>query len=541
MNYINRHYSKLMASFFILIGAASLSYARADITIDAVFFAQTHVQEPSYEYFTLVSDREALIKVHVLSSDPSRKLPNVEAIVSVNGDKHKVSLSGPASLPAYIEKEACFVDHHADDSFIGYIPKEWVQPGMSVKIKAGKKRTVIENFKVGAPTVLNINMFDIFTFKEGDKDYPSGWKQEFEAKLPVSRLEVERVNAVFGEIVVAPSNSGPAKRVYSKNETRKGEKMASRWMGALMDAAGTARRTNLYYLNTHNLSVSAGRGADFHAVGQVGQEGYLLHEGGHALSLAHSSQGFHPYKKSMCGVYAEKPHVGPTWFFDLPNKKFTSPISNLKGSYKKSPMLGGGRGNEKEYWAKTYMKNYSDFGVNKMQKYLEKHMVVWNQDLNSYANWNSETNDYTKTVANNGVLYPVERDVDVVSILSSVSAVTEEANIIYPPIGPYKAGLIELFDPSIAGDRVAAEKVFCPSEGCDVSLRIIQGGQKKYVMLPISWDESADPLAGSSFLTKAVNLPASEGEVSNVKVLFTPDAEHNGLPNTMKAIAKWRK
>ena len=46
----------------------------------------------------------------------------------------------------------------------------------------------------------------------------------------------------------------------------------------------------------------------------------------------------------------------------------------------------------------------------------------------------------------------------------------------YAPIGPYVAGLIELFDPSDAEDRDRADDIFCPSGGCDVSLRIIQGG-----------------------------------------------------------------
>jgi len=519
----------------------SRQISNANLKIDAVFFAQTHVQKPDSEYFTLVSDRKALVKVHVISGS-SQQSSDVKAIVKLNGEKLEIPLAGPKYLPSFVGKEPCDVTHSYDDSFTGFIPKEWVKPGMTVKIKAGKQKVKYNNLTISAPTVLKINMFDIYTFNDGEKDFPEGWKEEFEAKLPIKELQVERQKAVFEEVVVIPNGERPAKRIFLKNEARKGEQTAARWMGALMDASGLARRTNLYYLNTHNLSVSGGRGADFHGVGQVGQEGYLVHEGGHALSLAHCNQGHYPYKKGqICGIDVEKEHVGTTWFFDLNHEKFISPISELKGTFRKTPMLGGGRGQEKEDWAKTNMKFFSDYEVNKMKNYLEKHVAVWNEELQGYASWNAQTNDYTIPIENDGVQYPVERDAKVLSVLISVSAVTEEANIIYPPIGPYTAGLINLFDPRNVTDRVKAQAYFCPPEGCDVSLMIIQGGKKKYVMLPISWDETADPLEKQSFKTRAVNLPARDGNITKVKLLFTPDAEKNGLPTNADVIIKWKK
>ncbi len=510
-------------------------------SIDAVYFGQTHVQKPEDEYFTLVSNRKALIKVHLTSSVNSIQSPEVVAVVKLNGDKIKIPLSGPDILPTHFNDTPCDVKHSHDDSFTGMIPKEWVKPGMSVKIKAGKLRKFINYIEVGAPTVLKINMFDMYSFQDNDKDFPDGWKEEFEAKLPVSDMIVERQKVFFDEIVLIPRNGQPAKRVYSTNETSRGEQTAARWMNALMDAAGTARRNHFYYANVHGLKMKNARGGGFSALGIGAGEGYLLHEMGHGLSLAHSSQGFWPYKGTMCGIESEKNHVGSTWFFNLDHEKFVSPISERTGSFKTSPMLGGGLGKEKETWALTNLKHYSDYEVNKMQKYLQKHMVVWNSELKSYASWNNVEKAYTNFVNNNGVLYPIERDVDVISILTSVSAVTSDANIIYPPIGSYKAGLISLFDPRFGYDRTLAEENFCPKEGCDVSLKVIQGGEKKFIMLPISWDDNADPLHKGSLNTKAINLRASDGEVTKVQLLYTPDAEHNGLPKKQKVITKWRK
>ena len=55
-------------------------------------------------------------------------------------------------------------------------------------------------------------------------------------------------------------------------------------------------------------------------------------------------------------------------------------------------------------------------------------------------------------------------------------------------------------------------------------------------MLPISLDPNADPLKGNSYNTRAVNLRASDGEVTKVELLSTPDAEKNGMPNNAETL-----
>tara|TARA_B100000809_G_scaffold54621_1_gene50310 strand:- start:48925 stop:50610 length:1686 start_codon:yes stop_codon:yes gene_type:complete len=514
---------------------------KKSINIDAVFFAQTHVAEPDYTYFTLVGNRKTLIKAHVISEEEVRA-PKVEAIVRLNGKKLKIRLQGPSHLPSFIESDSLKVVHSYADSFTGTIPKELLQPGMTVEIKAGKETKAFNELEIGAPTVLKMNLIDIACFENEFKAFPEGWEKEFESRIPIAELKVDFVRAFFKEIVLAPDTKSkiPAKRCYSEEETDRGEKTSSRWMKALIAASGTAGRTNMYYLSSHHLKIKYGRGADFHGLGRGGMVGYIAHECGHGMSLPHCNQGHYPYNKGTYnGVYTKKQWVGSTWGFCLWNGEFMPPTFGEPKVYKKSPMLGGGQSDKMEEWA--MLKHFSDYEVQKMKNYLEGHVVVWDKDKNSWMGWNTKANDYTTTVENDGVQYPVKHDVEVISVLTSVSAVTPEANIVYPPIGPYNTGLIRLFDPRNSDDRAAAEKYFAPTEGCDVTLKITQGGKVKYAMLAIPWDESVDPFSGTDFFTNAVNLPASDGEVTHVELLYTPDAEHKGLPDKPTIITVWEK
>ena len=43
----------------------------------------------------------------------------------------------------------------------------------------------------------------------------------------------------------------------------------------------------------------------------------------------------------------------------------------------------------------------------------------------------------------------------------------------------------------------------------------------------------------ASFVTKAVNLPASDGEITKIELLSTPNAAVNGVPNTPLILDTW--
>lgn len=182
-------------------------------------------------------------------------------------------------------------------------------------------------------------------------------------------------------------------------------------------------------------------------------------------------------------------HVGPTWAFDQPSGRFLTPIAGAGsvggdlGAYKKDPMQGGGMGDQEMGFL---LRPFSDYSVRQMRSMLERHVVRWDDELDEWATWQSDSQAYV-AIENDGVSFPVERDIEVVSVLAATSPTTAEANLVYPPVGPYTAGLIDTFDPTVEAERERAAEVFCPEEGCDVSVRVVQGGEERVYMLSAAW------------------------------------------------------
>lgn len=527
------------------------------VTIDAVYFAQTHVQQPNHPYFYLVGNKDTLIKAHVV--DPAKPAaPSVTALLTLGGQTTNLTLTGPVTLPGSISNGFGVVQHAFSNSFTAVIPKAWVKSGLTVAVQAGAAQTNFSSLKIGAPTQVIMTMLDVHYFAQATGNYPTGWEAELEAKWPVADLELRRLrNVVFPELVIPPRPDvgAPAARVKSKEDytaqtglSFDGEQAAAlAWNGALKKAAGTAGRISLYFMSIYG-AYAGGQAGGFAGVGSGTSIGILHHELGHALSLPHwGDNAAYPYKGDLYGIAApaiyNDTHAGPVWAYDPVGRKFipcTVQSNNAEGhpagTYKGDPMQGGGTGFQESGYL---MNHFSDYSVNEMRDYLEGHVVVWNSSLGRYASWNNTAKDYTSTVSTNGVNYPIERDVSVISILASVSGANPGVNMVYPPIGPYVGGLIRRFDPSSAADRTAAASLFAPADGCDVCARVVQGGVTNTYMLAASFDTSADPYASSSLQTAAVNLRASDGAVTRIDLLLTPDAEVNGLPASPPILYTW--
>lgn len=548
-----------MNRFIIAAWTLVTLVTNAQTSINAVYFGQTHVLKSSDSTFGMVGNREALIKVHVVNPATPAS-PAVTATLILSGQPNLVvPLTGPATLPASIPDGLGVVQHSFANTFTGYIPATYMKTGLQVTINAGSGvSTTITNMKVGAPTKVIMTMFDVHYFAKTTGNYPSGTFAEIEAKWPVVDLEVRRLNdIVFPELVIPPRADVGSKAVRIKSKAEyyvqtglsfDGEQAAAlEWNAALKRAAGQSGRWSLYYLNVYN-AVAGGQAGGFAGVGNGTSEGILHHELGHALSLPHwGDSAAYPYKGDMYGIQAptnyNQTHAGPVWAFHLPTKSFIPPTTQTGnaggkpvGTYKADPMQGGGTG-----WQEpAYLLNhFSDYSVNQMRNYLQGHVVIWNSALNSWAQWNSTAGDYTTTVSNNGVQYPTTRDTQVISIVASLCGSNPGINMVYPPIGPYTAGLIQLFDPTVAADRTAAQTKFAPTSGCDYCVRVVQGGVTKTYMLAASNLTSADPFAESSLLTEAINLPESGGTVTKIELLSTPNAEDNGLPANPTVLYTW--
>ncbi len=533
-----------------------------DVRIDTVYFGQKHVLEPENELFKLFSNLDALIKVHVVSPSQS-EAPEVQAILRLNGASITLTLEGPYKLPDSIPNGPGIVQHSFDNTFTGYLPKEWVQPGLTVEINAGNATRLIDDLKVGAPSKIVMTMFDVHYFEYTPGDYPEGWKSELESKWPTSEMELRRIpKIIFPELIIPPRGKIPAARVDSKDDYLvktgypfDGEQAAAlHWKTALKAAAGINGRFSLYFVNIYGAS-AGGQAWDFGGVGNGTRPGILIHELGHAFLLPHwGNDEDYPYKGDMYGIKAPVNyvgcHAGPTWAFDLLNKNFlpatvqenavepkgSKPIT--VGTYKQDPMQGGGFGDQEEGYI---FRHFSDYSIYKAQSYLEDHIVIWDEKLKSYVSWNDQDGAYTTIVPNNGVEYPVERDVEVISIMAAASAVTPQATLVYPPIGPYATGIMVTFDPRVEADRIKAKEIFCEDGGCDLSVRVTQGGKESIYMLRASFDTNDDPMKNNSLKTRALNLKASAGEVTKIELLNTPDAEVNGLPENPQILDTWKK
>ena len=531
------------------------------VSIDAIYFAQTHVQKATDPYFGTVGGRDVFIKVHV--TDPATPAsPSVFATLSLAGQFLTVQLTGPATLPASIPDGLGVVQHSTANSFTGILPAAWVKTGLQVTVNAGSVVSTVTNMKVTAPTKVIMTMTDVQYFSDTNSDYPAGTFAELEAKWPVADLEIRRLrHVVFPELVIPPRTDVGTKaaRIKSKAEYTvqtglpfDGEQAAAlAWNGALRRAAGRSGRWSLYYLNVYN-AFAGGQAGGFSGVGSGTSIGILHHELGHAMSLPHwGDSAAYPYKGDMHGIQApaiyNDTHAGPIWAFHLPTRAFIPPTVQAGnaggkpvGTYKADPMQGGGEGWQEPAYL---MNHFSDYSVNQMRNYINGHVVVWNPTLNggngSWAQWNQTAGDYSTTVSNNGVEYPTVRDTQVISIMASISGSDPGVTMVYPPIGPYTSGLIRLFDPTVAADRTAANSIFSPTTGSDLCVRVVQGGVTKTYMLAASWVTNQDPYSSGSLVTEAINLPAADGAVTKIELLLTPDAEINGLPANPQVLSTW--
>jgi hypothetical protein len=519
--------------------------------IGAVYFAQTHLSEPTEAYFTLVSDRKALIKAHITSPDQS-VAPVVKAIVTVDGQATEIILSGPTNLPLSFDPDIYTIQHSYDDgSFTGMIPKELMKPGMTIEIIAATEHKSFDDLAIGAPTVLRMNYFKFACIYDEYRDNSQpNWKEEFQGRIPVSDLDPTIIKSFFPEICVEPKSGGPARRYDAADwdagdNYNKGYRFAIQCASSLLEAAGTDGQDYgghfLSYVGYGTLNSSTQVGGSYKACGKMGEIGYILHECGHALGMPHSNAGFYPYQAGTYGgIVQGKDWVGPNWGFSEWNEKFMGPqFQNDDGTWKmkRSPMGGGGEGDNEDW---SHLKYYSDYEVWKMKKKLENHIVEWDAVEQKWGSWDTLTNAYTNYRENNGVQYSLGGRTDVYSVIINVNPPTAAGNFVYAPVGPYEAGVIRLFDPSNAQDRSEIQSVYSDHVGgFDYTLRITQGTKVTYSMLPIEHDASFDPLDKKYFTTHAVNVKESDGPVTKSELLLTPNAEQNGLPAQETIVESW--
>lgn len=529
-----------------------------DLTIDAVYFAQTHVMPPDHPYFRLTGHKDTLIKVHVLSASGGAA-PAVEVVLALGEQTQTLALEGPAVLPESFCGEPGKVVHRFDDCFTAMIPGRWIERDLQVTVRAGDAEKVFEGLSIGPPLVLNVTMFDIHYFDYEDADYPAHWEEEMAVRRPVTAFNVQRLKRVlFGELVIPPRDGLPAVRctctedyLAKTGKPFNGKQVAAlQWQHALQQAGGQYRLA-AFFISIANVP-AGGWAEDFGGCGSLSRFPVLHHEFGHVLDVDDMPcEWLYPYRGAMHGIDKtthDGCHIGPTWGFDprigLPGAAegkplFISPLvpaeldNEVTGEWRSGPMMGGGG-------KPDALKIFSDWSVRKMQAYMEKKIAVWDEQRQAYMGWNVWWRDYRDVLKSDGVNFPLERDVEVCSVMAAVCAPTEEANFIYPLVGPYRSGLIDTFDPAKEEDRRRARRLKSYGGGWDVCLRIEQGGQTQTFMMPMEWRPEDDPTDPDCLQTRAVNLPTRDGKVTRAQLLLTPEAEVHGLPDEPQVLYERR-
>lgn len=530
------------------------STSQKEIVIDSVYFAQTHIMEPHHPYFKLAGGRDTLIKVHVLSPTGA-KAPEVKAELSLGDESTVLNLEGPKELPKSFCKEPGKVIHKFEDCFTAMIPGKWIAKETKITIRAGEEEKVFDKINIGPSITMKMTMFDVHYFGYADVEYPEGWAEELAVKWPVKGLEVQKLKRIlFPELIIPPHGGSPAILCSSEEDYEKqagkefnGKQSAALgWQKALRDAGGQ-KHLALYLINIANVKAGGfAESKDFGGCGALGRFKVLHHELGHALDIEDlNEEVLFPYRGKMHGIDktdCSGYHIGPTWGFDprigLPGVEegrpfLISPIvpenpqRDKAGEWKGSPVMGGGGpGSEPG----IPLRIFCDWSVRKMLEYLEKWIVVWDEDKQCYMQWNGWHQTYLHKLKNDGITYPIERDIEVYSVLATTSAVKEDCNFIYPVIGPYKSGLIETFDPNVPEDCAKVRRLTSVTGPWDITLRIVQGGVTKNIMMHMQWNEGMDPKDGDAYYTRAVNFPTCDGKIEKIELLLTPDAAINGMP-----------
>ncbi|MHC4249181.1 MAG: M66 family metalloprotease, partial [Planctomycetota bacterium] len=293
----------------------------------------------------------------------------------------------------------------------------------------------------------------------------------------------------------------------------------------------------LYYSNIYGVH-SGGTGGGLSGRGNGRHVGILHHELGHAFGLPHwAGKEQYPYVGPMHGIgYAEgMPHVGPNWGFDLAKRVFISPT--LNGSYRNDPLQGGGRNRGGSPHLMTF---FSDYSISRIRGLLERTQVIWDERASHYMQWKQETGSYSQRARpRGGPNCPVEDDIDVISVLACASSVAPEANIVYPAIGPYRAGRLEVFDANSPQSRSKARGHGYDASKCNLCLRVTQG-EKVTAYLVKNGPEPGDPKDGKTFAVFAINLPARDGEVTQADLLHTPDVMRRGVARDCKVLHSWK-
>lgn len=551
----------------------------------------------------LVGDRAVLFKVNFLSDTPNVSVDRVSAKVTIRNASTAVggvsldliAPAGPSNLPLTFDNTPSGTVHSFENSYYVLIPPNLIKPGFKWSLswnvlsetgmvldKHSMKRTELV---VTPPNKMIMNTLTIDWFA------PSGNTPilspdlvgEMEQKLPISELILrESPPAVFTKIAMPYKNlTTPAAIVSSAAQLRSGwgdvdVDRSKGWARILQRASGVNyyEHANFCVINRGE-NVGGGIGADGYYCVSNDDPGTFWHELGHTFQLPHWGESgpradLYPYKNEAeyLGLSATKgfnsAHAGPYWAYDARSVDngvssrgiFIAPwldvdLDGTPDRWKRSPLQGGGSVDS----GSQQLAHFSDYSINKIMSILDDRSYWFERD-NEWiddAKWAahgpgwyfSNPQHSYQPYTGDGRNRPVANDQEVFSIMLAGSmAKDNQFGHVYPAIGPYIANLRTMYDPR---DPAAMAELSgssnCPAAGCDLSVRVVQGGVTNVFTIEQSWNENIPKTNQGAFFEQAINVPMSFGAITSIELLLTPDAQTysdaGAFDENMTVLAQW--
>ncbi len=525
-------------------GSSTSSSSTTAIPLDMVSLqmAQTHVLPAEGLQWTLANATESF---HVIARRDALalvQLPYSDAVHPVIEGWLGTTLLGTVSLsaPSALFGTEAHGPLYAQNRYSALIPAAWVQPGLSLDVRA-------DNYTVGAKKSPNIGAdvdmtLRVLPFGLFGANYPSSSLaipqtaiDEMWAKWPVSTLHTATHDIgliQWSSIVIGPRNNGAAYVVHYKDEQHDGYDVMSSvlsLLGGLRDANGEGSAPVQYYApllmrNTKGVDQGPGGGLGGGNVGtgDTAFAGVFIHEQGHAFGLPHQGdaygQGKYPYQSgslsgSVWGYDSKRQQFLPTFMpstaSNYKNCAATHVIDSSGRCVKQDPMQSGAGDQDPSYRFDTF----SDYSTAMMQRYFEgttsldsKGNAVYSggkifPDANftsGYKRWNTLSKIWVRvsTATTSGGIWglnqglPITTNTPVYAIAMTYSkAGTPGVSQIYPPLA-YTGNLLHYIDPTQASDRMSIVPNtsqyywYCRNGGCDYTVRVrYTNGVIRHVLL----------------------------------------------------------
>jgi hypothetical protein len=362
--------------------------------ISRIYFAQTHLLEPTHPFFVLTANRPVLLKADVIGSGTA---PEVKVTATVGGTTiGSLCLAGPSPLPASVDPAV----QSRLDSFTVTLPAAWIRPGLALSVQAGGATRTFSasTLKIGPEPVLTLLAPDVFLFGDtAATPKPMAWQQQYLATLMVSALDVSSFVALTSaNLPISPRSDGrdgfgnamaqTAVMATRKPSCTTEEQAAGTCtlyggyavlnavrgvLGAFRAANGMDTFTQIYGTLSNNQHVGGGLAGG--GVGSGDDYGLTFnHEMGHSADMPHwgdswygrndaSATQRHPY----AGEYGTLPNnptgggFGDSWAYNLFVDRFMPPICAGTGKERQEPMQRSGSSCQGSNLVYDYFSDYS--------------------------------------------------------------------------------------------------------------------------------------------------------------------------------------